>query len=292
MLLLVMCSMLMLFARDQQQQQLLGACLPPVLTAQQHPAKSMTPLLLPMCAAACCISITGSLLFVRARVVQPIMDTFVHDATLYMLCVLQYHRTLVLNDNINGGAESILDTVIGELLDNPDRTFVYADLAFFVKWWQELHPETQALVRGLVQQGRFEFANGGITQHDEACSHYSGMIDQMALGMQFLQQEFGVSPKVAWQLDGFGHSNTEALLKSMGGFEALFFGRSDWTDMQQRAAQRNLELLWRGSESYGTETDMLTLQYPAVGYGELQHRLHLGCIVQTCSVVVEALLQV
>jgi hypothetical protein len=28
----------------------------------------------------------------------------------------------------------------------------------------------------------------------------------------------------AMQLDGFGHSSSEPLLKSMGGFEALFFG--------------------------------------------------------------------
>jgi hypothetical protein len=27
------------------------------------------------------------------------------------------------------------------------------------------------------------------------------------------------------QLDGFGHSSSEPLLKSMGGFEAVFFGR-------------------------------------------------------------------
>lgn len=136
-----------------------------------------------------------------------------------------------------------------------------------MKWWQELHPDTQARVRLLVQQGQLEFTNGGIVQHDEATSHYSGMIDQMTLGMRFLQQEFGVSPKVAWQLDGFGHSRTEALLKSMGGFEALFFGRSDWVDMAQRTAQRNLELVWRGSKHYGSETDLLVLQYPAVGYG-------------------------
>jgi hypothetical protein len=32
------------------------------------------------------------------------------------------------------------------------------------------------------------------------------------------------------QLDGFGHSRTEPLLKSMGGFDALFFGR--WVEAQ------------------------------------------------------------
>lgn len=99
-----------------------------------------------------------------------------------------------------GGVEAILDTVVLQLLDNPDRTFVYADLAFFVKWWQELHEDTKAAVRYLVQQGRFEFTGGGIVQHDEATSHYSGMVDQMSLGMRFLQAEFGHTPKIAWQV--------------------------------------------------------------------------------------------
>jgi hypothetical protein len=99
-----------------------------------------------------------------------------------------------------GGVEAILDTVVQQLLDNPDRTFVYADLAFFIKWWQELHEDTKAVVRSLVQQGRFEFTNGGIVQHDEATSHYSGMVDQMSLGMRFLQAEFGQTPKIAWQV--------------------------------------------------------------------------------------------
>jgi hypothetical protein len=96
--------------------------------------------------------------------------------------------------------EAILDTVVQQLLDNPDRTFVYADLAFFIKWWQELHEDTKAVVRSLVHQGRFEFTNGGIVQHDEATSHYSGMVDQMSLGMRFLQAEFGRTPRIAWQV--------------------------------------------------------------------------------------------
>ncbi|WIA37079.1 hypothetical protein OEZ86_014052 [Tetradesmus obliquus] len=165
------------------------------------------------------------------------------------------------------GVEAILDTVVLQLLDNPDRTFVYADLAFFVKWWQELHEDTKAAVCYLVQQGRFEFTGGGIVQHDEATSHYSGMVDQMSLGMRFLQAEFGHTPKIAWQLDGFGHSSSEPLLKSMGGFEAVFFGRSDNVDMEERKRNHSLELVWRGSEAYGSESDLFTSQYPTGNYG-------------------------
>jgi alpha-mannosidase len=120
------------------------------------------------------------------------MRSCVHDS--------QVFSGLLLLHLPAGGVEAILDTVVQQLLDNPDRTFVYADLAFYIKWWQELHEDTKAVVRSLVQQGRFEFTNGGIVQHDEATSHYSGMVDQMSLGMRFLQAEFGVTPKIAWQV--------------------------------------------------------------------------------------------
>ena len=47
----------------------------------------------------------------------------------------------------------------------------------------------------------------------------------------FLFDEFGVVPKVGWQIDPFGHSATQAALLSAGaGFEALFFGRIDYAD--------------------------------------------------------------
>lgn len=173
----------------------------------------------------------------------------------------------MLDGHAIGGVEGILDSVTSALLDNPDRTFAYADLAFFIKWWHELHADTKQLVRQLVQQGRLEFTNGGIVQHDEATSHYSGMIDQMTLGMRFLQQEVGVTPKVAWQLDGFGHSNTEAVLKASAGFKAIFVGRTDESDLQQRKETGNLELVWRGSESMGPESDIFVVQYPTGNYG-------------------------
>lgn len=190
-----------------------------------------------------------------------------HNDPGWLSTYTQYHRTLDLDGHTIGGVEAILDTAVSSLVDNTDRTFVYADMAFFVKWWQELHEDSKAVVRQLVQQGRFEFTGGGIVQHDEANSHYSGMVDQMSLGMRFLQQEFGRAPTVAWQLDGFGHSCTEALLKSMGGFQGLFIGRSDMADMQQRKSNRSLEFVWRGSESYGAESDIFVSQYPTGNYG-------------------------
>jgi len=75
--------------------------------------------------------------------------------------------------------------------------------------------------------------------HDEAAAHYIDMIDQTTLGHQFILQEFGVLPKVGWQIDPFGHSATQAaLLSASVGFEALFFGRMDHQDHDARMADK------------------------------------------------------
>lgn len=71
-----------------------------------------------------------------------------------------------------------------------------------------------ALSGGFSSQGRLEFANGGWVMHDEASAHYSDMLDQMSRGLRFLEDEFGYSPRVGWQIDPFGHSATQASLLS------------------------------------------------------------------------------
>lgn len=54
---------------------------------------------------------------------------------------------------------------------------------------------------------------------------------------------------MGWQIDPFGHSNTHAWLSSAVGFDSLFFGRIDYQDRAKRMAEKNMEMIWKGSAS-------------------------------------------
>ena len=53
--------------------------------------------------------------------------------------------------------------------------------------------------------------------NDEATTHYNAIIDQMTLGLKFIENNFGpeARPTIGWQIDPFGHSNEQASLFSL-----------------------------------------------------------------------------
>lgn len=79
-------------------------------------------------------------------------------------------------------------------------------MAFFSLWWSDQTLEMKDRVHSLVSSGQLSFTNGGWVMHDEATSHFMGMIDQTTLGHDFLKNNFNYTPTTGWQLDPFGHS--------------------------------------------------------------------------------------
>ncbi|GAB4821252.1 hypothetical protein N2152v2_008298 [Parachlorella kessleri] len=189
-----------------------------------------------------------------------------HDDAGWLKTVDQYFYGA--NNSIQvAGVQYILDTVVQSLEANPDRKFVYADMAFFMRWWAEQDEDTRGLVSRLVENGQLDFVNGGYVQHDEAGSHYVAMIDQTTRGHMFLRKAFGKVPRVGWQIDPFGHSSTQAgLLGAHVGFDALFFGRADYQDMDYRKGLKALEMVWRGSGTL-EDAEIFTGNFASGNYG-------------------------
>jgi hypothetical protein len=180
-----------------------------------------------------------------------------HDDVGWLKTVDEYYYGA--NNSIqDAGVQYILDSVIPALLQNPERKFIYVEIGFFYRWWNEQSDQMKNIVRDLVATGRLEFINGGWCMNDEANTHYADIIDQMTEGHLFLFNEFGVRPTIGWHIDPFGHASTQATLFAMMGFNAFFFARIDYQDHDLRNATRELEFVWRGSQSLGKEAQIFT----------------------------------
>lgn len=182
-----------------------------------------------------------------------------HDDVGWLKTVDQYYYGSRTNIQ-QAGVQYIIDSVITELNLDPSRRFIQVETAFFHQWWLEQNELTKELVRKLVRTGQLEFINGGWCMSDEAATHYVDLIDQMTLGLSVLSTEFGECgrPRVAWQIDPFGHSREYASLVAQMGYDGLFFGRLDYQDKIKRIQDQKMEMLWRGSQSLGEDANLFT----------------------------------
>ena len=76
---------------------------------------------------------------------------------------------------------------------------------------------TPTQVREMVRNKQLEFINAGWCMNDEASTHYNAIIDQMSIGLRFVEQNFGpeARPRIGWHIDPFGHSAVQASLFAM-----------------------------------------------------------------------------
>ena len=111
----------------------------------------------------------------------------------------------------------------------------------------------------MVKNGQLELINAGWSMHDEACPTYEDMINNMMIGHDFVLEHFGVKPRIGWQIDPFGHSNTNARIFAEMGFDAWFFARLDYQDKNKRMNDKEMEFVWiPNPESLGTDVNILT----------------------------------
>ncbi|KAF7819347.1 putative alpha-mannosidase [Senna tora] len=177
-----------------------------------------------------------------------------HDDVGWLKTVDQYYGACVQN---------VLDSLVSALLADKNRKFIYVEQAFFLRWWKDQSEAIKHVVKKFVSSGQLEFINGAMCMHDEAATHYIDMIDQTTMGHQFLKKEFGVTPRIGWQIDPFGHSAVQAyLLGAEVGFDSLFFGRIDYQDRAKRKIEKSLEVIWQGSKSLGSSAQIFAGAFP------------------------------
>ncbi|CAK92228.1 unnamed protein product (macronuclear) [Paramecium tetraurelia] len=159
-----------------------------------------------------------------------------HDDVGWVKTMMEYYQD-------SNGVQQIISSYMEQLMNDKTKYFSQVEIAFFSIWWNEQSDEMKEKVKELVRNGQLEFLSGGWCMNDEATSYYEDIIDQMTLGHKFLLQNFNYTPSIGWQVDPFGHSNTQALFSNMMGFNALFFGRIDQEDRTIREKNKELEFV-------------------------------------------------
>eukprot|EP00002_Diphylleia_rotans_P015223 TRINITY_DN2949_c0_g1_i3.p1 TRINITY_DN2949_c0_g1~~TRINITY_DN2949_c0_g1_i3.p1 ORF type:complete len:804 (+),score=157.64 TRINITY_DN2949_c0_g1_i3:64-2475(+) len=165
---------------------------------------------------------------------------------------------MTIDDYFVFEVQYILDNVVTELLANPKRKYIQVEVAFFERWWHQQTDTRKAEVKRLVDSGQFEFILGGMCMHDEATTHYDGIINQLSLGHKFLMDTFGVVPKVGWHIDPFGASSSLPWLYHDIGFEGHIINRIDYRLKNSFMQNKSMEFNWRGARSHGDKKDMFT----------------------------------
>jgi lysosomal alpha-mannosidase len=112
----------------------------------------------------------------------------------------------------------------------------------------------------VTETRQLEFINAGWCMNDEAATDYNAIIDQMSIGLRFVEKNFGPSarPRVGWHIDPFGHSSQMASIHSLLGMDGFFFARIDYDDKNRRLSDKTMEMVWQSSPSLGAAGDIFT----------------------------------
>ncbi|VDM84404.1 unnamed protein product, partial [Strongylus vulgaris] len=107
-------------------------------------------------------------------------------------------------DSYSKETDAILDNMHNFMTTNPNMTFMWAELAFFERWWikqsaavrENIRRQMLTFLHRLVQSGRLELASGSWVMTDEANVYYPVTVDNIVEGHQFLKQELGIKRAV------------------------------------------------------------------------------------------------
>jgi hypothetical protein len=156
---------------------------------------------------------------------------------------------------------------ISELNQEPRRIYS-VECMFFLRMFWDKHPELQAAIRSLVNNGRLRLTSSGVTSADTLLPSAEALLRDLLLGQEWLRKN-GMLPEpvLAYYPDCFGHTPALPSLLNAAGFTMTAFSRLDGmymigTDFDPKASfprpgssaellqqlEKTLDFIWRGPD--------------------------------------------
>ncbi len=115
--------------------------------------------------------------------------------------------------------------------------------AWLYEWVEDLDPGLFRETRELIEAGRWAIAGGQWVQPDANLPTAAGWRKQITLGQRYFQDRFGISPKIGYNVDTFGHPATLPDLLAEFGYRGYVFHRPN--ESQVRLPAQTFR--WRGT---------------------------------------------
>ncbi|CAI2374653.1 unnamed protein product [Moneuplotes crassus] len=142
----------------------------------------------------------------------------------------------------------ILNSTIDKVHSGKNYKYNWADTSFLAKWYREIASEEhKKKLHELVKQGKWQFMGSGWVMSDESLTVYKNVMLQLQTGIKFVEETFGVRPKIGYQIDPFGNSAVTPSILSVLGYEGIVLSRIGTTFDWDLEASENSEFIWEGS---------------------------------------------
>ena len=158
----------------------------------------------------------------------------------YRLSFEEYYKSNV---------QLIIDTLLVALSENTERKFVWEEVSFLSRWWQDASEAQKETMKKLMTEKRLEFIGGGWVMHDEAVTNAFTILTQMTLGLNYLNDTLHTRPQYEWHIDPFGHSLMMPELYSALKYEAIVLNRIPDSIKQNMKKNKSLEFYWKSPYS-------------------------------------------
>jgi alpha-mannosidase len=141
-----------------------------------------------------------------------------------------------------------VDEAIATTAAMADRCNEYADFIFtrgeawLYKQVELLHPELFGRVRELIERGQWHVTGGQFIQPDLNLPTAAGLHRQFLHGQRYFRERFGITPRVGYNVDSFGHTASLPDILAAHGCTSYVFRRPE---QHQTAIPANT-FVWRG----------------------------------------------
>ncbi|MBL1421672.1 MAG: alpha-mannosidase [Alphaproteobacteria bacterium] len=147
-------------------------------------------------------------------------------------------------------------TALSLMDEYPEFVFMY-NQAVLLDFLKDDYPEIWQKVKKKVASGQFEIEGAMWVEPDVNIISGESLVRQFMFGRRFHQQQFGVTPKVAWLPDTFGYSANLPQIMQKSGLEYFVTSKLSWNDSDRLPYDT---FFWRGIDGTTTKAQLITTQ--------------------------------